>query len=162
MVRLIFGILFLSSCKDELLTLKKENVTGSKLRLDGYYTNEFNDYFHIIFLYKNGVLYTPGSVLKQELKNKELAFKNNVLPKNRIYRWGVFQIKDDIIKVERWYPYDKGSEVYLSEGKILNDTTFVLTKITKSDKPKKSEIINETYRFRQFSPKPDSTNSFIK
>ena len=68
-----------------------------------------------------------------------------------MYMYGLFLIKDSIIKIEKWtvghncYPY-------LREGKILNDTTFYLMHREKK----------EVYHFKQFSTKPDSTNRFIK
>jgi len=54
-------------------------------------------------------------------------------------------------------------QAYTKSGKILNDTTFVLTSVERSGKPwtKEEELYRKKYHFRKFSPKPDSTNRFI-
>jgi hypothetical protein len=54
--------------------------------------------------------------------------------------------------------------VYTNIGVILNDTTFQLTESYRLKKGEKTEyqILDEIYHFRQYSPKPDSTNDFIK
>jgi hypothetical protein len=48
-------------------------------------------------------------------------------------------------------------------GQILNDTTFVIAESYRMNEGKKTEVKerNETYHFKQFNPKPDSTNRFI-
>ncbi len=43
------------------------------------------------------------------------------------------------------------------DGKILNDTTFVLEKFI-NHKTGRTEELNEIYHFQEFYPKPDSTN----
>jgi hypothetical protein len=65
----------------------------------------------------------------------------------------------DTIRFERWYPGDIPYRTTISEGKIINDSTFI---ITRSYKGKHERERNEVYKFRAFSPKPDSTNRFIK
>lgn len=51
--------------------------------------------------------------------------------------------------------------VYTKRGSILNDSTFVIKTVSEFDR-KKTLPENTTYHFRQFSPKPDSTNKFIE
>ena len=77
--------------------------------------------------------------------------------------WGTFQINKDSIVFERWYPAEVSKSYYRS-GKILNDTTFVITESYRLRNGKKKEWRekNEVYHFKAFSPKPDSTNRFIK
>ena len=55
-----------------------------------------------------------------------------------------------------------GAPMYMKIGKIINDTTFQLVREFASYHKKDSRVIDETYHFKQFSPKPDSTNVFIK
>jgi len=74
--------------------------------------------------------------------------------------WFIFQIENSIITIQGWENNTgSGSHVLTKYGKILNDTTFVLNQEIVDDKSKK---INEKYEFREFSPKPDSTNVYIK
>jgi hypothetical protein len=75
--------------------------------------------------------------------------------------WGVFNIKDNIIKFERWYPGQGAKKAYVREGIILNDTTFHITKSYRSNGSELKDA-DEVYHFRKFSPKPDSTNVFVK
>ena len=51
--------------------------------------------------------------------------------------------------------------VYLDKGEIQNDSTFLITKSIRSKTGEEKEL-NEIYHFKQFSPKPDSTNVFVK
>ena len=61
-----------------------------------------------------------------------------------------------------WYsPSGGGTPAYVREGKILNDTTFHITTSYRSNGSERHEK-DEVYHFRQFYPKPDSTNNFIK
>ena len=63
---------------------------------------------------------------------------------------------------EKWYPNSPGQpKVYIREGKILNDTTFHITASYRPDGSERREK-DEIYHFKQFSPKPDSTNNFVK
>lgn len=85
----------------------------------------------------------------------------NIVRKFKDY-WGIFNIKNDSIVFERWYPSSGGPfPAYLRSGKILNDTTFVITKSFRSKIGNEEQQLNETYHFRKFSPKPDSTNIFV-
>lgn len=84
------------------------------------------------------------------------------------YSWGLFNVKNNEIKIERWTSASGGKyPTQMLIGEILNDTTIYFhTKIgdypVGFGKNKKNVKINEIYHFRQFSPKPDSTNIFIK
>ena len=84
--------------------------------------------------------------------------------KNIKFFWGVFNIKNNQILYERWCPSEPPYRTYVREGNIINDTTFVITKLYRMVNGKKTEEseLNEVYHFKQFSPKPDSTNKFIK
>jgi hypothetical protein len=78
------------------------------------------------------------------------------------YRAATPIIDTTSIKFKGYYNTDNLSkESYVRLGTILNDTTFIITKLVRSDGKHESEK-NETYHFRLFSPKPDSTNNLIK
>lgn len=159
-----------ASCKKELheLSLTKIPYTGDELRIDGYYYSNqvFTDYNGIALFYRDGVcmnVYTriesqdTISFIENEiLLNETLMFNFRNTP-NHI---GVFQINKESIEFETW---EAGRDIitFSNYGKILNDTTFLITKQVNNDSGK-SESLNLTYRFKQFSPKPDSTNTFIK
>lgn len=50
--------------------------------------------------------------------------------------------------------------VRIRSGVVLDDKTFKFTEST-DQKGKDRNSLDQTYHFRQFSPKPDSTNNFV-
>lgn len=78
------------------------------------------------------------------------------------YCWGLFNITGNSIQFERYYPSDNLSKkAYVRSGEILNDTTFRITKSIRSDGTEE-KVKDEIFYFKQFSPKIDSTNNWIK
>ncbi len=120
----------------------------------------------LIFFYSNGIiLHIGGRYNYEELLNMEKEITNTQLIqklKENKYCWGLFKIEDKNILFERYYKSDALSKkAYIRSGLIVNDTTFRITKSVRSDGIEEKEI-EEIYHFKQFSPKPDSTNNFIK
>jgi len=158
------------SCKkifhiDDKLSLERQDYSGNQLRIDGYYSCKFGNLYRIYFLYSDGTVLSGGDVFEDKLQEQEQKYIDGSFfaskKENKLY-WGVFNIDIKIIKIEKWYPSSGGGmPVYLHKGEIQNDTTFLITKSIHS-KTGKEKDLNETYHFRQFSPKPDSTNTFIK
>ena len=152
---LIIG-LFLISCtrKQDMLTIQRQDYTGNELRLDGFYTSidEFNGEKHyaVYFLYENGVVFytTVYSDDKEKMKEKLELFDSS----NHITSWGVFVVNNNTITIEKWWPGNGyNAPVVKTNGTIKNDTSFTLNR---------SSFID--YFFTPFSPKPDSTNTFIE
>lgn len=152
--------------EDEELTLPKTPYTGNELRLDGYYYDiEDEKIWSTYFFYRNGILHygIASDTLENDLDKYDTWFASDYysehLRKDR-RRWGLFEIYNDSIVFERWGILEGGDPVLRFSGRILNDTTFI---ITKCENPHSGETCqkNDLYHFRQFSPKPDSTNMFI-
>jgi len=167
-------VLLMSNCnkdkiwKDDELSTNKEPYTGNQLRIDGYYYELVDGVMHGIYcLYDNGVIHHLGDGIKfseinqfeQTITTTEFIEKIRKIK----YSWGVFKVEGNQIKFERWYPSEPPYKAYVRAGEILNDTTFIITESYRMHKGKKTEVKdrNETYHFKQFSPKPDSTNNFI-
>ena len=161
-------VLLLPQCTvfDNQLSLPLMPYNGEQLRMDGYYYQvgyDENTVFSPCFFYKNGILISLGGI-ENSLEELDEALKtsyyNTHSYKKDVLAWGIFFIEDSVIKFERW-----GSTVLQSplirEGVILNDTTFHITNIYNNDGSEQRKV-NEIYHFREFSPKPDSTNVFIK
>jgi hypothetical protein len=163
-------ILMLSGCikDDDELTITKTPFLEDNLKTNGYYYNNWhvNDrsMVEIIFLYRNGILLDGGNSDSTSFNELEKVYLNGVyyerFKNNKLY-WGAFNIVGDSIFVERWYPSERPYWAYRQSGIILNDSTYQLTKIVRVDGSEESEI-NEVFHFKQFSPKPDSTNNFIR
>ncbi|HOD25842.1 MAG: hypothetical protein ACOX59_08235 [Bacteroidales bacterium] len=174
---LCFLILLNSSCcllecteEDDPLYLKRMEYSGSDIKLNGYYYNYYSSNDTVViceghFFYNNGIILNVGGLRNSfdEYDNYILDVMNYKYYKNQKACWGVFIIEDDKILLERWQPFNP-FRAYIKQGEILNDTTFQLTKIYRMvNEEKTDEIeINEIFHFREFSPKPDSTNVFIK
>jgi len=153
--------------KDDELSMQRTNFISNELRTDGYYYRYYNqnDVERIIvyILYRNGIIRACGnSESFQDFENK-IDILNMSTAKSYKENWGVFIVENDIIRYEKWHGarYLEPRKTYIYAGRILNDTTF---HITESYRPNGSEIatLDFIYHFRQFYPKPDSTNNFIK
>lgn len=165
---LILGLLF-TSCelllgKDDELSIKREDYNGHALRLDGYYYTG-DSLKSILFLYKNGVILSAGSVQNKEWDKYERRFLDDDFRKkvsNMKFGWGLFKINDDKLIYERWYPSQKPYHTAIKECEILNDTTFIVLKSISAD----GETIfrrnnNAVYHFKKFKHKLDSVTKFI-
>jgi hypothetical protein len=74
--------------------------------------------------------------------------------------WGIFNISGNGISLETWRIMQGNHHSVIHSGAILNDTTFTITKSDFTDSGITDS--NDTYHFYPYSPKPDSTNTFIK
>ena len=167
LILLILCVLFtqcdiLWECDDVLP--KAVPFTGNQLKTNGYYyqsnTNS-NNVHSVVILYSNGILIDVGSANRTFEEMDEHIRKNYVndswYKKNK-YLWGVFFIEDNAVifnRLNRDYPHREN----VREGIILNDTTFQTMKYTSGSNVSER---NEVYHFREFYPKPDSINKYIK
>ena len=154
--------------KDDVLSIPKLPYNGNQLRIDGYYYEIGVDgyLYPEYFFYSNGSLIYIGGRYSPNTIDTELEYfikSPNYIDdaKNDKLSGGLFIIDGVSIKFEKWYPSSGGGlPAYIRSGVILNDTTFLISKSVRSKTGEEKEL-NETYHFKQFSPKPDSTNVFI-
>jgi hypothetical protein len=164
----LVALCLLAACRgerwDDDLTLPQQNYFRDELRIDGYYYSlTSNNNYQIYFYYKNGCVLNAGVVSSQALSEKEASFADGTFYNTAIkykQNWGRFIIEGSIIKDELWKPNTGPLEAFTTQGKIINDSTFVMQKSWRSCKPKKVREFEETFHFKRFSPKPDSTNTF--
>ena len=152
---------------DDSLSIPLTPYTGDQLRIDGYYYligYDGKTIHSAYFFYGNGVLISCNGA-KSSLEEMDNYIKEEFLDsqiyKRRKIDWGVFLIEGNNIKFERWYPSQRPYPAFVREGVVLNNTTFHITKSYRSNGTEEREK-DEIYYFRPFSPKPDSTNNFIK
>jgi len=152
---LILVALSSGTCSMDNLQIERKNYSGTNLRIDGVFYNK-PEKAHF-FLYRNGVFFDGGtgfngsiSELKEFYSNNENFSTAYELP----YRWGVFIIENDEILIEKWVSSDAFGRYTTTKysGIIINDTALLLN----------HPIGTDTFYFQKFSPKPDSTNTFIK
>ncbi|GAB5466632.1 MAG: hypothetical protein Kapaf2KO_20680 [Candidatus Kapaibacteriales bacterium] len=150
------------------MTLEKRDYNGSEPRVDGYYYKDYPNTRRFYFLWRNGVLYETLLTLS-EVENIELEFRTGERDKSiqsRKRGWGLFNINNNSILTEKWGSSPRNFSTFhytsLIDGIILNDTTFVLRE--RFGSKNKNDISDnefiDTFRFRQLTPKPDSTNNY--
>lgn len=180
MVKIIVSLLFLgilASCTTMVpLSITKTNQIEKYLKIDGYYvsfdnyspTCKSNEGVTIKFIFSNGVMLDPAGTCKTELEEKINFMVTDSFHKsvNNMHGdatfWGVVQINGDSIILEQWDPSNGGDlKTIKSYGKILNDTSFLLTSFYNNYYNKWGKR-NELFTFRKFVPRPDSTNQFVK
>ncbi|HYF04491.1 MAG TPA: hypothetical protein VEC36_14000 [Patescibacteria group bacterium] len=167
-------LLLLTGCAgcgdDDPLSISKTEYSGNQLRIDGYYYYTFkaannqeklSDFY---FLYRNGVILYAGTYPLGNVQYYESEFRSKIWNagiKNSKTYWGLFSVQGNQIQFDHWYPSERPYSAFARKGTILNDTTFTITErysvTDRNDKTASDEI----YRFKQFSPKPDSTNPFV-
>jgi uncharacterized Rmd1/YagE family protein len=140
---------------DEKLTLHRIPYNGKEIRIDGYYIGDWgpqNKYYSYIFFYSNGIMLKLGFTEIVESNQIDDLVKN--ASKNS---WKVFQVLNNTINVQGWIPTDDTFvNQYILENsyfRITNDTTLIYIN---------SFEYELKCHFKKFSPKPDSTNVFIK
>ena len=153
---------------DDELTMGRESYNLTDLKLDGYYYEDIgNNSINTYFLFQNGIILYGGGVGANgqpyedwEERIKSGNFYNN--EKKFKSSWGVFNINDKKITIERWVPPSPGTGVhaYRLTGVIQNETTFQITSSVRVNGENYSEV-DWTYHFKAFSPKPDSICPFI-
>jgi hypothetical protein len=149
-------------------SLEKETNHTKKIKLRGYYLREVSipdgKALNIIFFYENGVLMSPGSFEEKQGKVERYLRHNLFMSKVKDLQvsWGLYTIKDDSISFEKWYHGGGPTKILqIRKGIILNDTTFLIGSVFRSNGTEKT-LVKEYYYFKKFNPKPDSTNQFIK
>jgi len=164
LILLILSMLFTQCCleKDDVLP-KAIPYTGNQLKMDGYYYQiTYNNKIYSSFvMYNNGIL-IDISELENTIEEMDESIRKNYVRdswyKKNKYVWGVFFIEDDAIRINQ-LSQDYPHRGIVQKGIILNDTTFKITKFSSDGKVREKD---EIYHFREFSPKPDSTNVYIK
>ena len=157
--------------KDDTLSIKRTDYTGNQLRINGYYYERYsvkNGYrYNIYFFYQNGIVLYGESPLETEVVQMETNYATggfHATAKDHKYYWGAYIINGTTIQFDRWYPSEPPLKAYVREGTILNDSTFTISTSYRMKDGNKTEVEarNETFHFKAFSPKPDSTNSFVQ
>jgi hypothetical protein len=174
-ISLISLISLVASCcsklfpsQDDYLTIQKTPYTSDAIRIDGFYYQKWDNgtkYSNIVFLYNNGVIFQGNGAgdMSELVEYVNSTFLYHDMKKDKKAFWGLFLVKSNKIVYERWEGSQLGYLVYREEGEILNDTTFIMTEVSRMNQGEKTETeqIERTYYFHQFSPKPDSTNNVI-
>ena len=163
MIILCTSILLAGCFKDEDLMLPRTNYDGNELKINGYYYSySDNNGIYVKYLFRNGIHLSAYYFSTTDLSEveKEMVQEYDLLQKDKS-RWGVFVINGNTIQYSAWSTsVGGGLPTFKAIGTIENDTTFRITKSINNSDGREFER-DDIYHFRQFSPKPDSTNIFI-
>lgn len=155
-------------CKDMNLSSERSDYIGTELKTSGYfYGNPSNSgSVRLWYLYNNGVYLDRSSVDVKDAENGTIAAHIIDSPPTGTKRaWGIFRIRGTKIEIESWQPTLSCSKTMLQMGEIINDSTFVITKIEYMRRNGKIDMVttpNTTYHFHAADRKPDSTTNFVK
>jgi|SRR5690606_20074147 len=159
------------SCALKPLTLQRVDNKSGLFKLNGFYYGKSENFSRngVYIFYENGVMLLFGNLQEKDLdywKGKILNLNNyQKIP----YWWGVYQVDNNgNMELENWYSTDYEYPTVRFRGKVVNDTTLLIAHPS-VDKLKSTTYFNEfsasvvdTFQFIPLSPKPDSTNNFIK
>ena len=155
-------------CKDDELTIPRTENNTNKLKLNGYYYGDIFDYNEnkpkVYLLYQNGIFYNCEHIKKEDIDASLMILNNNELRSKYKSRWGTYKINGNNIEIEYWLPQANHCvKLSYNKGEILNDTTFKITYVRTSYRGEVGyeKNVNDIFYFKQYSPKPDSTISFI-
>ncbi|NBB89285.1 MAG: hypothetical protein GVX96_05825 [Bacteroidetes bacterium] len=170
-MKLLFAQLimfFFLACKvaeDLSLNRLDNNQLREKLRtclkVDGYYFVPNQNGYVCFFLFENGVYRSTGLIPQVDSENKLHTKIKNMFPNSfrRHWSWGIYKIEGSKIEINRWLPGVGGPyPAQLLKGEIINERTIVIAGLTENGTTNRTD----TFRFRKFSPKPDSTTQFIE
>ena len=165
---LLVCLVFCASCirrePKESLTLDKQNANDVSALMNGYYYYKNGDEFTIYFLYRDGTAIYAGTFESSDLTSVESELSSRDFS-NRLpsipWAWGIFVIEKDVIKIEHLYPSSGNYHAGIRGGTLINDSTF---KIHKVQRTREASIVHvdETYRFKKFHQKPDSSRKQIE
>lgn len=157
----------LGLCKDKEFSFDRIDNTTGKLRLDGYYYSQYfsdstQDLSLVCFLYENGIYEGNSSGPNEEVREGDVEIDDSFGRNNAKTSWGIYKIEGDEIEIQFWLPTQLSCHaIQVEKGVIENDTTFIITS-TYTTKDDDVREVNSVFRFVPYSPKPDSTNSFIQ
>jgi hypothetical protein len=154
-------------CKDDELTIPRTENNTNKLKLDGYYYNIYSfdtSSAEVYLLYQNGIFFNAVSKDLADIKNNTIDLYLPDLAYQYKGFWGTYKIDSNNIEIEYWLPQANHCvKLSYNKGEILNDTTFKITYVRTSYRGEVGyeKNVNDIFYFKQYSPKPDSTISFI-
>jgi hypothetical protein len=145
--------------------MRKTPYAGNELRIDGYYySNPYNENsICVAVLYRDGFCIhtriTPDQDTLNHIENQILlnvALIDKL--KNAPSHIGVFRIMYPDIVIEAW---EYRNTTFSHYGEIVNDTTFIVRKQINN---RTNDVYTQKliYKFKQFSPKPDSANRYVR
>lgn len=172
-----FLSVFLANCgalmePDEEFTFARMDQVNPPFKLNGYYYTRFPsteqgaqvERESIHFFFRNGIHFYCGSPTLAEVASTEEEIRTGVFYRQSNHNkslWGIWKMADSKIVDEGWVNPNGTHLVIRDSFRVADESTLVLFSTERID-GSKSRAWNETYRFRSFSPKPESTVAYIR
>jgi len=159
-------ILYSCDCSYYKFSIKRENYNGNEIKMDGYFYTDNSgksSTTSIQFFYRNGVVLSGGRYSLHNLDSIESEIINGALfDMDNKRSWSPFKIKNDTLITEYLYENPPSCQLLTAKSffEIKNDTTIILKRVSQA--AYKDQEYNQIWHFKQFFPKPDSTNIFIE
>lgn len=142
----------------------QEEFPAHSIKIDGLYYYKWKDGgYSIKFIYDNGTILSLGGNPDKNQSIREIAdeiisrWENSNYQENK-YLWGAIFLEESNFLIKRWQAAGLSPDyVKTVSGTILNDSSFVIQSIKG-----KSLERPRVFQFHPYSPKPDSTNNFIR
>jgi hypothetical protein len=158
-------LLYSCDCSDKEFSIKRKPYLGNEIKTNGYFYSHDSTSrtTSIKFFYRNGVVLSGGRYSLHDLDIIESEIlAGTLINTDSKHNWSPFEINNNTLITE--YYYDNPPSCKLLTAKwfhdIQNDTIIIGKRTDRSGY--KDEVYNGIWYFKQFSPKPDSTNVFIK
>jgi hypothetical protein len=172
MKKIIIALSLLLGCnalkvKDETFSFQRLINKTQTIKLKGYYYSYLNNNTqkNIFFFYENGLfidIQTFENKTFEEIEafcSSEFFLKRQLNVLKRMY--GIYKIENKKLTIESYYLKGTAHGVANYYCNIINDSAFQIMNISDHNSNTDVSSENRIYHFRQYSPKPDSTNSFI-
>ena len=158
-------LLYSCDCSDEEFSIVRKPYLGNEIKTNGYFYSydSTSKSTSIKLFYRNGVVLSGGRYLSQDLNiiESEISSYFETI-RNDKNSWSPFEVKNNTLIIETYYDNPPSCRLLTQRMsyEIQNDTTIVWRK---TDHPGyKDKIYHTVWYFKEYSPKPDSTNVFVK
>ena len=146
------------------LGMQRKPYLGTNLKIDGYYYSEpmwkEKESFAVAVFYRNGVSMLVFLEMGQSPERDFLLNESFISDmKSKPHSLGVFSINSHSLEMENLI--GRGfRHTYKSYYEIINDSTFVMKRFIGIEGSE--SFHNLKFKFKKFSPKPDSTSVYIR
>lgn len=156
-------------CEPTDLSITASSYSGALQTQGVYYSlpepDDPDEVVWYLVLYRNGVVLDGNRVELADLEDRYagIVAETEAYGGNCRYCWGAFEQNGQNLSMEKWIDDPCGEPVFRAEGTVLSDSSFVFRTYTEVDGETAGAplAVTDTFVFRFFAEKPDSTNQYL-